>query len=115
MALHRANVETSQVLTTLRQCRTLCILVEELDGESILATKIPWLSFMDEESAPFMAEIYLLQAFSLVCKIAGSKPSRGELHDMLQGQLLADIGKMVDILTLGMGYYQIEFVTGQRW
>ena len=69
------------------------------------------LSFSDEESTTISAEIERLQALSLVCKVTSSRPNRGELRDLLQGQLLAEIGKIVDIQPLGRGYYQVEFLT----
>lgn len=82
-------------------------------SSSTPAIEIPWLSLTDEESAAFSAEIDRLQSVSLVCKVARSRASRGELCDMLQGQLLADARRMVHIQTLGRGYCQIEFKTAQ--
>ena len=45
----------------------------------------------------------------MVYKVAGLWPSCGEMHDLLQARLLADVGKIVDVQTLEWSFYQIEF------
>ena len=67
------------------------------------------LSLSAEEKASLLAEIDRLQATSVICKVAGFRPSRGEMRDLLQARLLADVGKIVDVQTLGRSFYQIEF------
>ena len=41
--------------------------------------------------------------------MVGSRPSQGELQDLLRGKLLAEVGKISDVQILGRGFYQIEF------
>lgn len=48
---------------------------------------------------------------SVVYKVAGIRPSRGEMRDLLQAQLLTNVGKIVDVQTLGRSFYQIDFET----
>ena len=57
------------------------------------------------------AEIDRLQRFSVIGKVIGSRPSRGELRDLLQSRLLAEVGKIADVQLLGRGFYQVEFET----
>ncbi|MCO5572365.1 hypothetical protein L7F22_026118 [Adiantum nelumboides] len=66
-----------------------------------------------EEEASLSAEIERLQAVSVVCRFVGTRPSRGELRDLLQARLLADVGKILDVQFLGRGHYQIEFESPQ--
>lgn len=65
------------------------------------------LSFSNDESVCFTIEIDRLQATSVVCKVAGNQPNRGEIRDLIQG----NASKVVDAQTLGRGYYQLEFET----
>ena len=67
------------------------------------------LSLTDEERAGLAAEIDRLQRFSVIGKVIGSRPSRGELRDLLQSRLLAEVGKIADVQLLGRGFYQVEF------
>ena len=69
------------------------------------------LSLTDEERAGLAAEIDRLQRFSVIGKVIGSRPSRGELRDLLQSRLLAEVGKIADVQLLGRGFYQVEFET----
>ena len=71
------------------------------------------LSLSTEEEAKLRHEVTRLQATSVVCKLVGSRPSRGGLRDLLQGYLLADAGKIIDIQPLGRNYYQVEFETAE--
>ena len=63
------------------------------------------LSLTDEERAGLIAEVDRLQRCSIIGKIIGSRPSRGELRDQLQGALLAEVGKIKDIQILGRSFY----------
>lgn len=67
------------------------------------------LSLTDEERAGLRSEVERLEQFSVIGKIIGSRPSRGELRDLLQSRLLAEVGKIIDIQLLGRGFYQVEF------
>ena len=67
------------------------------------------LSLSDEERAGLVAEVERLQVFSVIGKVVGSRPSRGELRDLLQEKLLAEVGKIRDVQILGRGFYQVEF------
>ena len=69
------------------------------------------LSLSDEERAGLRSEVERLEQFSVIGKIIGSRPSRGELRDLLQSRLLAEVGKITDVQLLGRGYYQVEFVS----
>ena len=50
-----------------------------------------------------------LQVVSTVCRIVGTRPSRGNVRDVLQARLLADVGRITDVQILGRGFYQVEF------
>lgn len=54
---------------------------------------------------------YSVHARLVVCNVAGIQPSRGEMRDLLQVELLTEVGKMIDVQTLGHNFYQIEFKT----
>ena len=47
----------------------------------------------------------------MICKVVVFQPSRGEMRDLLQARLLADVGKIDDVQALGWSFYQIEFET----
>ena len=55
------------------------------------------LSLTNEERAGLAAEIDRLQRFSVIGKVVGSRPSRGELRALLQSRLLAEVGKITDV------------------
>ena len=69
------------------------------------------LSLTDEDTTSLATEVECLQASSIICKIIGSRPSQGERRDLLQSSLLAEVGKLVDIQTLGHSFYQVELET----
>ena len=71
------------------------------------------LSLSDEVRAGLSAEVSRLEQVSVIGKLVGGRPSRGELRDLLQSRLLAEVGKIVDIQILGRGFYQVEFETGE--
>ena len=67
------------------------------------------LSLTDEERVGLAAEVERLQLHLVIGKVVGSRPSHGELRDQLQGCLLSEVGKIVDVQALGRGFYQVEF------
>lgn len=66
------------------------------------------LSLSDEEKVGLAAEVDRLQQVLVIGKVVGSRPSKGELGDLLQGLLLVDVWKIVYVQTLGCGFYRVE-------
>ena len=71
------------------------------------------LSLTPQEEASFTAEVERLQVVSAICRIVGTRPSRGNVRDILQARLLADVGRITVVQILGHGFYQVEFADAQ--
>ncbi|KAH7277723.1 hypothetical protein KP509_38G003800 [Ceratopteris richardii] len=67
------------------------------------------ISFTPEELLRLEAEIKWLTQVSIICRIVGSRPNRGELRDLLYRRLQLEATTIKDVQPLGKGYYQIEF------
>ena len=65
--------------------------------------------FTPEELQQLEIDVRHLTEFSVICRILGSRPSRGELTDLLYGSLQVEADKIQDIQLLGKGFYLIEF------
>ena len=66
--------------------------------------------FTPEELRRLEAEVGHLRQFSIICRIIGSRPSRGELRDLIYGRLQLEAETIKSIQFLGKGFYHIEFM-----
>ena len=55
------------------------------------------------------ANLEHLQHFSIIGKVVNDRPSRGELQNLLQGKLVAEVGKIRDIRIFNRGFYRVGF------
>ncbi len=69
------------------------------------------IAFTQEENLQFNEEVNRLSLHSVICRVLGSRPSRGELRDLLQGTLQAEIGKVCEVHFMGRGFYHVELET----
>ena len=67
--------------------------------------------FTPEEEAEFRTEVLHLSQFSVICRVIGAWPNRGELKDLIQGSLQDFSGRIKDVQFLGKGFYHVEVDT----
>ncbi len=68
------------------------------------------IQFTPDELQQLDAEVQHLSQCSVICRVIGSRPSRGELRDLLYGKMQQGAEVIQDVQFLGRGFYHIEFV-----
>ena len=69
--------------------------------------------FTPEEEEILKREVSRLHSYSIVCRIIGLRPNRGDLRDLLQAAFQHRIGKIVDVQFLGHAFYHLELDTAE--
>ena len=69
--------------------------------------------FTLEEEEILKREVSRLHSYSIVCRIIGLRPNRGDLRDLLQAAFQHRIGKIVDVQFLGHAFYHLELDTAE--
>ena len=69
--------------------------------------------FTPEEEAMLKTEVSRLHSYSIVCRVIGLRPNRGDLRDLLQAAFQHHIGKIIDVQFLGHGFYHLELDTAE--
>ena len=67
--------------------------------------------FSPEEEAEFRSEIHRLTQLSVICRMVGARPNRGECKDLLQDSMKGLIGRIRDVQFMGSGFYHVELDT----
>ena len=67
--------------------------------------------FSPEEEAEFRSEIHRLTQLSVICRMVGARPNRGECKDLLQASMQGLIGRIRDVQFMGSGFYHVELDT----
>ena len=67
--------------------------------------------FSTEEEAEFKSEIQRLTQLSVICRVVGARPNRGECKDLLQASMHGLIGRIIDVQFMGRGFYHVELDT----
>jgi hypothetical protein len=50
-----------------------------------------------EQEAEFQTEVLHLSQFSVICRVIGARPNRGQLKDLMQGSLQDFSGRIKDV------------------
>ena len=69
--------------------------------------------FTPEEEALLKREVSRLHSYSIVCRVIGLRPNRGDLRDLLQAAFQHRIGKIIDVQFLGHAFYHLELDTAE--
>ena len=67
--------------------------------------------FSPEEEAEFKSEVYHLSQLSVICRVVGARPNRGECKDLLQASMNGLIGRITNVQFMGTGFYHVELDT----
>ena len=57
------------------------------------------------------SEVHRLNQLSVICRVVGARPNRGECKDLFQASLNGLIGRIMDVQFMGRGFYHVELDT----
>ena len=67
--------------------------------------------FSPEEEAEFKSEVHRLSQLSVICRVVGARPNRGESKDLLHASMHGLIGRIMDVQFMGREFYHVELDT----
>ena len=65
-------------------------------------------NWSQEEEATIAREVCRIKETTVICRILGARPSRGELRHLIQARLTDEIDNIISIQILGKGFYHLE-------
>ena len=76
---------------------------------SPISDNVVELLLLERDRIQIIREIQLLEKRTIIARVLGIRPSRGDLRLLLQAALKQDVDNIGDVQMLGQKYYQLEF------